>query len=417
MAVEFKLPDLGEGITTGDIKKWHVRKGDKVEEDDTLVEVETDKAVVELPSPATGTVTDLRFDEGASVNVGDVIAVIGEEGEAVKEKPVQEKAEEKAAKEAVKPEPSPPEREKKEIPALATPSTRMLAKQLNVNINDVRGTGPGGRITDEDVKKAAGKPAEAPQKPSAPPEAAKAPEKPAPAPVAGAEERIPIKGIRKTISENMARTARSTVQVTVFDDADVTELSEWRDRVNSLSQDGVKISYLAYVVKAVATALREHPYLNSSVDEEKNEIILKKYYNIGIAVDTDRGLLVPVIKDADRKSLTEISREIKNTVDEARSGQIGVSQLKGGTFTVTNIGSIGGLWSTPILNYPELAILEMQQIREMPRVAEGEIMIRKVMNLCLTIDHKIIDGAVGQRFLNSVKRYIENPQLFFTRMV
>ena len=293
----------------------------------------------------------------------------------------------------------------------------MLAKQLNVNINDVRGTGPGGRITDEDVKKAAGKPAEAPQKPSAPPEAAKAPEKPAPAPVAGAEERIPIKGIRKTISENMARTARSTVQVTVFDDADVTELSEWRDRVNSLSQDGVKISYLAYVVKAVATALREHPYLNSSVDEEKNEIILKKYYNIGIAVDTDRGLLVPVIKDADRKSLTEISREIKNTVDEARSGQIGVSQLKGGTFTVTNIGSIGGLWSTPILNYPELAILEMQQIREMPRVAEGEIMIRKVMNLCLTIDHKIIDGAVGQRFLNSVKRYIENPQLFFTRMV
>lgn len=421
MAYEFKLPDLGEGITSGEIKKWLVKKGDRVEEDDPVAEVETDKAVVELPSPATGTVDDVRFKEGETVQVGSVIVVIRPEGEAKKEAPpVQEKVEEKVVTEAREPvaKPAPaPAPAKGKVPVLATPATRMLAKQLNVDIETVKGTGPGGRITDEDVRAVAGKPAEKPA--PAPPAAAPAPA-PAPAPAAaaaGPEERIPFRGIRRTISDNLTRSLRNTAQVTVFDDADVTKLAELRDHVNGTLKDGTKISYLAITVKAVVAALRKHPMLNASVDDERGEIVLKKYYNIGIAIDTPRGLMVAPVKDADRKSIVEISKEIKMLVDAATSGSIGVEQLRGSTFTITNIGIIGGLWSTPIINYPEAAILQMQQIRDMPRACDGNVCVRKVMNLCLTIDHRIIDGAEGQRFVNEVKQYLEDPQMLLIGMV
>lgn len=410
MAYEFKLPDLGEGITSGEIKKWDVKKGDHVNEDDPLAEIETDKAVVELPSPVSGTVEDLKFKEGDKVPVGSVVAVIREEGEAGKAPPKQEKAVEKATAEARKPDvPSLP-KEAGKLPVLATPATRMLAKQLDVDIESVKGTGPGGRITDEDVKAAAGKPAEKPAPAPAPAMTPPVPQVPE------LEERIPLRGIRRTIAENLLRSMQHTAHVTIFDDADLTRLSELRDEVNEAQSDGTKVSYLAFTVKAVVTALRAHPLLNASVDDEKGEIVLKKFYNIGIAIDTPRGLLVAPVKDADRKSLLQISREIKELVELAASGKIGVEQLRGSTFTIANIGSVGGLFSTPIINYPEAAILEMQQIRPMPRVCGNAVCVRKVLNLCLTIDHRIIDGAEGQRFLNEVRQYLEEPQSLFIGM-
>lgn len=411
MSYEFKLPDLGEGITSGEIKRWAVKKGDRVEEDDPIVEVETDKAVVELPSPVTGTIEDLKFKEGDQVATGSVIAIIRPEGEAKKEAPpVQEKVEEKVVTEAQKPVTAPAPAAEAKAPVLATPATRMLAKELKVDIESVRGTGAGGRVTDEDVRAAAGKPPE--KKPEE-----KKPAPPAPAPAAAMEERIPLRGIRRTISENLMRSLQHTAQVSTFDDADLTVLAAVREQVNKTLQQGTKISYLAFTVKAVVAALQNHPMLNASVDDEKQEIILKKYYNIGIAIDTPRGLMVAPVKDADKKNLVQISKEIKELVTLASDGRIGLEQLRGSTFTITNIGAIGGLWSTPIINYPESAILQMQQIRDVPRVVNGVIAIRKVMNLCLTIDHRIIDGAEGQRFLNDVKRYLEDPQQLLVEMI
>jgi pyruvate dehydrogenase E2 component (dihydrolipoamide acetyltransferase) len=413
VAYEFKLPDLGEGITSGEIKKWEVKKGQKVEEDEPIAQVETDKAVVELPSPVTGTVEDLKYNEGDKVPVGSVLVVIQPEGEAKKEAPpVEEKAVEKATTEAKKPVTAPPPAPGAKPPVLATPATRMLAKELGVNIETVKGTGPYGRVTEKDVQAAAGKPAEA-KKPEE-----KKPAPPAPAPaVTGPVERIPLRGIRRTISENLMRSLQHTAQVSTFDDADLTVLDALRDQVNKTMPEGVKISYLALTVKAVVAALRNHPMLNASVDDEKQEIIIKKYYNIGIAIDTPRGLMVAPVRDADKKNLIQISKEIKELVTMANEGRIGVEQLRGSTFTITNIGVIGGLWSTPIINYPESAILQMEQIRDMPRAVNGIIAIRKVMNLCLTIDHRIIDGAEGQRFLNDVKRYLEDPQQLLVEMV
>ena len=413
MTYEFKLPDLGEGITSGEIKKWNVKKGDHVEEDDPIAEIETDKAVVELPAPVSGTVEDLKFIEGDAVPVGSVVAVISVEGVTAKATPPQqEKAVEKDTAEAIKPEVqfSPAEAVGK-VPVLATPATRMLAKQLGVDIASVNGTGQGGRITDEDVKAASGKLAEKPTLAPTP-----ATTVPAPKP-SGVEERVPFRGIRRTISANLVRSLQHTAQVTIFDDVDMTRLTELRAQINGAHAEGVKVSYLAFTVKAVIAALRDHPLLNATVDEENGEIVLKKYYNIGIAIDTQRGLLVAPVKDADHKSIMEISTEIKGLIDLATTGKIALEQLKGSTFTIANIGSIGGLYSTPIINPPESAILEMQQMREMPRACNGFLCIRKVMNLCLTIDHRIIDGAEGQRFLNQVKRYIEEPQLLFVGMI
>ena len=427
MAFEFKLPDLGEGITSGEIKKWLVRKGDHVNEDDSIAEVETDKAVVELPSPVSGTIEDLKAGEGSKASVGDVIATIKEagkaEGAAGHGKPEPEKAHEEAAVEARQPEAKRPQEERLKpqpltqpraeigLPVLATPATRALAKELKVDIDEVTGSGPGGRITDEDVKKAARKP-EQPKRPQAPPEA----EAPALAAPAGREARIPLRGIRRTIADHLVQAVRSTAQVTIMDDVDMTCLAETRRGINAKLAEGKKVTLLALVAKAAVASLRQHPMVNASVDEEKGEIVEKHYYNIGIAVDTDRGLIVPVVRDADQKSMLELSGEIRALTEVTRTGNIGVEQLKGGTFTIANIGSIGGLFATPIVNYPESAILETQQVRDVPRVVDGQIVVRKVMNLSLTIDHRIIDGAEGQRFLNDLKKFLEEPELLFASM-
>ncbi len=214
----------------------------------------------------------------------------------------------------------------------------------------------------------------------------------------------------------MMRSVSKTAQVTLVDDADLTMLAQLRESLNKKLAGTVKVSYLALVVKAVVTALKAHPILNAMVDEEKGEIVIKKYYNIGIAVDTDRGLIVPVIKNADNKSIIEISKELKGLEEITREGKVGLEQLKGSTFTIANIGSVGGLFSTPAINYPESAILEMQQMRDMPRVVDGAVAVRKVMYLSLTIDHRIVDGAEGQRFMNDLRKYLEDPGLLLVGM-
>ena len=388
MAFEFKFPDLGEGITEGQLIKWLVKEGERVKTDQPVAEIETDKAVVELPAPKEGTILRLHYKEGDTVKVGTVLLTIGEPGEKVEAKPVPAPA-------LSPPRPTPAAH------ALATPSTRKLARELGIDISKVRGTGPGGRITDEDVRKFA-ETAKAPPAPAAPPVTLPKAE--------GPEERVPLRGVRKTIAERMVRSAYTIPHVTHIEEVDVTRLSEIREREKAVAaKKGVKLTYLPFITKAVIAALKEHPYFNSSLDESTNEIVLKKYYNIGYAVDTEDGLKVVVVRDADKKSILEIAREIEVLADAARKRTIALRDLKGSTFSITNIGSIGGIAATPIINYPECAILGVYRMREKPVVRNGVVKVRQIMNLSLTFDHRIVDGAQAALFMNTIVEHLEDP--------
>jgi pyruvate dehydrogenase E2 component (dihydrolipoamide acetyltransferase) len=429
MAYEFKLPDLGEGIHEGELRKWLVKEGDAVQEHQPIAEIETDKAVVELPSPKTGRILKLNFKEGETMRVGDVVVVIGEEGE-------------KAA--APAPAPSaprpvapalsipPPRRiakgatgavgeleeapDEEEEPARkpgapvspvamveALPAVRKLAQELSVDLAKVHGTGPGGRITDADVKNAAGK---------GPPAAVVRAGPRITFEDYGRVLRIPLKGLRKTISENLTRAFQTTVPVTHMDEVDVTELAELRQKKKKLAEDkGYPLTYLPFIAKAAVIALKEHPYVNSSLDDSTGEIVVKQYYNIGFAVDTTDGLIVPVVKGCDQKSILEIAKDLYMRAEETRNREIKLEDLKGGTFTITNIGTIGGGHATPIINHPECAILALGAITDKAVVREGQIVIRKILPLSLTFDHRIIDGAETARFVNDLKKHLEDPSL------
>lgn len=374
--VDVKFPDVGEGITEGTLVKWLVKEGDEIKADQAVAEIETDKAIVEIPSPKAGKVSNLYGKEGDIIKVGSTLASLAMPGEEVK------------PSEEIKP-PKPPERGKKpekpkEMPerVLATPSTRRLARELGVDISKVEGTGPGGRVTDEGIRKFSQvKPEAMPE--AKPPEAA--PPEAVPE-IKALEERIAIKSIRKTIGERMVQSMFTAPHVTSMDEADVTELVKLREKEKKAAeQKGTKLTYLAFVVKAVTVALKQHPYLNASIDSQKNEIVLKHYYNIGIAVDTPDGLMVPVIKNADRKSIMELAQETEKLAEEARSRKIKLADLKGNTFTITNIGSIGGIFSTPIINPPDVAILGVHRIRDMPVVIDGEVKVRKILPLVISL--------------------------------
>jgi pyruvate dehydrogenase E2 component (dihydrolipoamide acetyltransferase) len=406
--VDIKFPDVGEGITEGTLVKWLVKAGDEIKADQAVAEIETDKAIVEIPSPKGGRILKLFGKEGDVIKVGSALASLALPGEEVK---IPE-----AKPPEVKPEIKPPEIKPPEKPemgrVLATPSTRRIARELGVDISKVIGSGPGGRVTDEDVRKAA----EAAVKPLEvkPPEATPAikPE------IKPAEERIPIKGIRKTIAERMVKSLFTAPHVVSMDEADVTELVKLREKEKKLAEEkGIKLTYLAFIVKAVTVALKQHPYLNASIDSEKNEIILKRYYNIGIAVDTPEGLMVPVIKNADQKSIMELAQETERLAEEARSRKIKLPDLKGNTFTITNIGSIGGLFSTPIINPPDVAILGVHRIRDMPAVIDGDIRIRKILPLVLSFDHRVLDGAQAARFMNTLIEHLKDPDLLLLDVV
>jgi pyruvate dehydrogenase E2 component (dihydrolipoamide acetyltransferase) len=414
--VDIKFPDVGEGITEGTLVKWLVKIGDEIKADQAVAEIETDKAIVEIPTSKGGKVSELYGKEGDVIKTGSIIATLSLPGEEMPGLPEIRPQEIKSVE--VKPEIKLPEkttgvpekttREPEKpigVPSrvLATPSTRRLAREIGVDISRVVGSGPGGRVIDEDIRKFTE------VIPEIKPVSVLSEALPE---IKMDEERIPIKGIRKTIGERMVKSLFTAPHVVSMDEADVTELVDLREKKKKLAEEkGVKLTYLAFILKAATVALKQHPYLNASLDAQKNEIVLKRYYNIGIAVDTPEGLMVPVIKNADRKSIMEIAKESERLAEEARTRKIKLPDLKGNTFTITNIGSIGGIFSTPIINPPDVAILGVHRIRDMPVVINDEVKIRKILPLVLSFDHRVLDGAQAARFMNTLIEHLKDPDL------
>ena len=416
MAYEFKLPDLGEGLTEGEIVQWLVKEGDYIEEGQVFVKVETDKAVLEIPSPRKGTVLRTGAAEGEAVQVGQVILVIGEEGEKAEPLTKPERAERRASVGIVGELEEAPEEERvrevampvppgKRIEVLAMPAVRKLAQELKVDLTTIKGSGPQGRVTREDVQRAS----EIREEEKPPEKAVKAARK---YDMYGYVERLPLRGMRKTIARAMVRSKYTAPHVTAMDEADVTRLVALREREKErAAAKGIHLTYIPFVIKAVVAGLEEHPYVNASLDDENEDIILKKYFNIGVAVDTKDGLIVPVVKNAKEKSILQLADELTQLSEKARSRTIDLADLKGGTFTITNYGAVGGIYGSPIINYPEVAILGLGRIQEKLAVVEGRIEIRKMLPLSLSFDHRVVDGAEAARFLNTVIDYLEDPDL------
>lgn len=435
---EFKLPELGEGLVEGEIVQWHIKPGDQISEDDVICEVQNDKAVVEIPSPVDGVVKEIVVQEGTVANVGDVLATIEVEGavaagseegsssagaadtaEAV-ESPASSAAEENTPSVAANTDVQQAVEQTEKRKVLATPAVRKFAREQGVNIAEVVGTGKNGRVTKEDIIAYQRSPqttgdsavtAGAGQQPAASATASQGAYVPA---VTGAreEERVPLRGVRKVIAEAMVKSVYTAPHVTIMDEVDVSKLVELREQAKPLMEKkGIKVTYLPYIVKALVAAVREFPVLNASIDEETNEIVYKKYFDIGIATDTEQGLMVPVIRDADRKNIWSIAAEIRDLATRAREGKLTVEEMRGSTISITNIGSAGGMFFTPVINYPEVAILGTGRISEKPVVRDGEIVVGKVMALSLSFDHRIIDGATAQYAMNYVKQLLEDPQL------
>jgi pyruvate dehydrogenase E2 component (dihydrolipoamide acetyltransferase) len=404
--MDFIFPDLGEGVTEGEIRKWLVKVGDSVKRDQSIAEVETDKAIVEMPAPVAGRIAKLNHEEGGTVKVGEVLAVIDEGGTAVVGgAPSEEVPAEREGGPAsvvgelpVEQPPAPTSRPAADK-VLAAPAVRRLAGEMKIDISKVKGTGPEGRVTEADLRAFSAPKAATAVQPKFD--------------LYGWVERVPLKGIRRSTARHMIEAQTASAQVTTMDVADVTELVALRERVKAYSSEekGVKITYLPFVIKAVVAALKKHPYLNSELNEEAQEILLKKYYNIGVAVATDEGLMVPVIKAADQKDVYELAKELMELSEQARSRRIDLADLRGGTFSITNYGVIGGTFATPIANHPEVAILGMGRIAEQPVVRNGEVAIRKVLHLSLTFDHRVLDGAQAAMFLNELVRMLEMPEL------
>jgi len=405
MVYEFKFPDVGEGITEGTIVKWKVKQGEKVDNDQILAEVETDKAVVEIPSPKKGTILKLYHKEGETIIVGEVLAVIGEKGEKVPAKKerytgsvvgfLPEAKDERKKQSGMKKSVSEPE----ETGVKAAPLIRKLAKMLNVDLYSIKGTGPDGRITEDDVKNSVD------IKKTAPKQAFKKTKK---YDFYGYVDHVPLKGIRKITAEKMTEAVRNAALVTHHDHVDVTELASVRKKEKEkAAKKGIHLTYLPFIIKATIKALKKHPFVASSVEE--NDIIVKKYYNIGVAIDTPDGLIVPVIKGADQKKLYDLSNEVNNFVEKAKTRKIDLMDLKGGVFTITNIGVIGSTYFTPIVNYPETCILGTGRIEDQARVVDGKIVIRKIMPISFTYDHRVLDGAEAARFMNDLRDTLEKP--------
>lgn len=392
--------------------KWHFKEGDSVKADQTIVEVETDKAVVELPSPASGTILKINFKEGEVVKVGEVLVVVGQPGESVTA------SAQPAKTEPIKTTPAPIQSAPVASEggrALATPSTRKLARDLNVDIAALKGTGPGGRITEDDVRKASTGEA------SPKGEKASAPSQPLAGPKTVSEEgdtRIPLTHMRKVIAERMLYSKTHIPHACGMDYVDVTRLFELREKEKkNFEPKGVKLTFLPFIAKACAIALKENPNFNAHFDNDNNEIILKKQINIGIAVDTQEGLVVPVIKEIERRSIIEIAQEIDHLASAAKDRKIKLEEIKGGTFTITNIGSVGGMYSSPIINPPEIAILGVHRIKDLPLVIDGRIKARKVLGLSICFDHRVVDGASATVFLNTVMKHLEDPDLMLVDMI
>ena len=513
MVREFTLPDVGEGLTEAEIVSWLVAPGDTVSEDQPVAEVETDKAVVEVPSPVDGAVKEILAEAGEMVPVGTVIVTFDVDGEAADTDADRAEASAETGDDSnTAPDAADSDSGSAGGRTFASPTTRRLARELGVGIGAVDGSGPGGRITDADVRAAADaaddaagaeadadsgtgeadgtKSATAPPTEGAsttrPPAAADrdrtlaAPAtrkhaeeagvdidtvptdrtkegeafvtpaavdtyaeaqnraqaadaeavsadsageaasgdaaEPSPAtadrPTSGEDERIPYRGVRRTIGERMERSKYTAPHATHHDEVDVTELVEIRSRLTERAAErGSSLSYLPFVIKAVVAGLERHPILNSHLDEDNEEIVLRGEYNVGIATATDAGLMVPVLKHADGKRLLEIADDMNDLVERARDRSIAPEEMRDGTFSITNFGAVGGEYATPIINYPETAILGLGAIKEKPRVVDGDVVPRKVLTISLSIDHRVVDGAEAARFTNTVIEFLESPEL------
>ncbi|MGP4062187.1 dihydrolipoamide acetyltransferase family protein [Halobacillus sp. H74] len=432
MAFEFKLPDIGEGIHEGEIAKWFVKPGDEIKEDDVLCEVQNDKAVVEIPSQVDGTVKEIHVDEGETTTVGTVIITIDdgsedtgsseeeeepkeEEKEAPKEESKEEKEDSVSDQPAASSDDSDVDEDKRVV---AMPSVRKFARDNEVDIRKVQGSGKNGRVLKEDVESFMdGGQAEAASEGSADQQQEESAETSTQqaAPAAGEaypETREKMSGIRKAISKAMVNSKHTAPHVTLMDEVDVSELVAHRKKFKSVAaEQEIKLTYLPYVVKSLVSTLKKYPVLNTSIDDNTDEIIQKHYYNIGIAADTEKGLMVPVVKDADRKSVFSISSEINELAVKARDGKLSSEEMKGASTTITNIGSAGGQWFTPVINHPEVAILGIGRIADKPIVRDGEVVVAPVLAISLSFDHRIIDGATAQHAMNNIKRLLNDPQL------
>lgn len=417
----FKFPDIGEGLEEGTIVEWHVEKGQSVKMGDSLVTMETDKVVTAIPSPRDGKIAAKFGKVGETIHVGSALVEIdmeGVEGEAaVAEVNKPEAVEEEgagvvgtlevagnsavlsASKEGVSNTSSD---SNKTVKVLATPVARALAKESGIDINNVKGTGPAGRVTKDDILRFAtdkSKPATS--------ISSSAVSLPASENLVEIE---PLSQMRKTIARNMIQSKHNAAHMTVFEEVEISELDRIRKKYKEiLSQNGIKLTYLAFIVKAVALSLRKFRALNAEIDMEKGNMIYKKYYNIGIAIDTPKGLVVPVIRNADKISVKEIASQIQEISDKARDGKLTLDDMKDGTFTITSYGSIGGLFAVPVINYPQAAILGIGRISKRPVVKEDAVVPGLVLPLSLSVDHRIADGGETARFVNSVMDYLAEP--------
>jgi pyruvate dehydrogenase E2 component (dihydrolipoamide acetyltransferase) len=455
---EFKLPDIGEGVTEGEIVNWLVAVGDGVKEDQDLVEVMTDKATVTIGAPKAGKVAELKGDVGDVIPVGQVLLVLDLAGggeAAASPAPAAKPAAEKAAKPAPAPEkaaakaPEKPAEKSSDDDAspvfklqdnlpgvaptgggaanganggyfndkpLAAPATRKLARELDVDLRRVSPTGPNQRVTKEDVESHARK-GPAAKAPEAQAPAAQALPPPPRVAEARGDTRVPIRGMKRRAFENMARSKRTAAHFTYFEECEVTPLMELRSRIKGYAEaEGVKLNFLPLIIKAVIAALRKNPSLNAVVDDEKGELVLRGSFDIGIAVATDNGLVVPVLRSADQLGMLDIAREIDRLSNEARAGKVRREDLGGGSFTVTSLGKLGGSFATPVINYPEVGILYVPQIKQKPVVKNGQIVVGNVMNLGVSFDHRVIDGFTGASFVQDLAEFLQDPDRLLLQM-
>ena len=424
----FKFPDIGEGLEEGTIVEWYVQKGQEVESGQSLVQVETDKVTTDIPSPKTGTLAALYGKEGETINVGDPLAEIEIEGvegeEAVEEEqkkpagPSEEGVEEEegagvvgtievagegghlpSSQEGMDAKEEEEEKPKKK--ALATPVARALAKDLGVNIDDIKGTGPGGRVMKEDIHNYVDTQGKSTSKAAPASEGEQTQE----------VETEELTQIRKTIAKNMTRSKQNAAHMSVMDEVEISELVRIRSKYKEKYKDqGIKLNYLPFILKATALALKKHKQLNAEMDMDNGKMLYKKYYNIGIAVDTDKGLVVPVIKNVDKLSIYELAVKTNEIAEKARKGELTMDDMKDGTFTITSYGSIGGQFAVPVINYPQAGILGIGRILKKAVVNENnEVVPGTILPLSMSVDHRIVDGGEVSRFLNTMMDYLGDP--------
>jgi pyruvate dehydrogenase E2 component (dihydrolipoamide acetyltransferase) len=417
---EFKLPDIGEGVVEGEIVKWLVSVGDVVAEDQPLVEVMTDKATVAIPSPKRGRVLKTHGKEGDTAKVHQPLVTLELEASAVAAPP------EAKAQVAERPASRAPERAQASsngdgAKVLATPVTRRMAREHGLNLSQIAGSGPQGRVTKADVVAAiGGEGAVATGRVASSIRALESPPIPAmPIGPARGDQRIPLKGLRRKIADKMVRSKHSAPHFTFVEEMDATELVAVRKRLNDAlaeSGDRQKISFLPFICKGLVAAFKKYPSLNANFDEATQELVVRGAYNIGIAAATDEGLTVPVVKDVDRLSIHQLSAEIVRLGTAARERRLKLEELTGGSFTITSLGQLGGLLATPIINHPEVAILGVHRMRKRPVVKDDQVVVREMMYLSLSFDHRVIDGLVGAEFTYALIRYLEHPELLFLEM-